>query len=446
MSSGTTPIVAGALVAAGIGALMALDPDMSSVIVMVLLGGILFTAIGWKMRTENDATWLPKWVLIGFAAKIMGTLGRHYMVTVLYRAEASDSFQYYQAAIEFVVQFQSGRPLALSGRGSLATQITEAIAGGLFIGYMPDLLGGFIMFATIAYCGQLFLYAAFRRWAQPHQLKLYAALVLLLPTFAFWPSSIGKDALVIFALGGSAYFIARMLQTFQVRWVFGLAPFLALLGLIRIHVVALVVAALIGTLLLARQPKESDAQMKARRLTTLTVSLAAGALAYLLFPDLFGVDISSIEEADNFASEVVRRTTERGTIAAGGPVSGPEDVPGAIALVLFRPFVFEANEIQHFFAAAETTLLLGVTIWQVPTILRNWRQWRSNAYVVFASIYVLAYAIAFSVVRNLGIIARQRGQVLGFFLVIVIGMGMVSIDRPRTDPHATAAGTVAERE
>lgn len=419
-------LAAGVFLAAGIGALTAFDSDYSSVILIVMIGGALVTAVGWKMRSDIDAIWLPRWVLLGFGAKIVGTLARYYMVTALYTAEGSDSFQYYRAGTEFVAQFNAGQPLTLTGRGSLATQITELITGGLFIGHTPDLLGGFLMFAIISFFGQLFLYAAFRRWAQPQQLKLYAALVFLLPTFVFWPSSIGKDAIVVFALGGCAYFISRMLQSFYLRWVLGLAPFLALLGLIRIHVVALVVGALIAAMVLARPAQTSDAQMKIRRLTMLVVSLAAGAVAFILFPDLFGVEISSIEEADNFASEVVRRTSERGTIAAGSPVSGPTDVPGAVALVLFRPFIFEAFEIQHFFAAAETTLLLGLTLWQAPAMFKNWRSWRSNAYVVFSSFYVLAYAVAFSVVRNLGIIARQRGQVLAFFLVVLIGMGMVA--------------------
>jgi len=437
-------LVAGALLAAGIGALMAFDSDYSSVILIVLIGGILFTAAGWKMRTDIDAAWLPKWVLFGFGVKVIGTLARYYMVTVLYTAEGSDSIQYYRAGTEFVTQFNAGQPLTLTGRGSLATQITELITGGLFIGHTPDLLGGFLMFAIIAFCGQLFLYAAFRHWAQPHQLKLYAALIFLLPTFAFWPSSIGKDAIVMFALGGCAYFISRMLHSFYLRWVWGLGPFLALLGLIRIHVVALVIGALIAAMLLARPAQGSDAQMKARRLTMLTVSLAAGAVAFILFPDLFGVEISSLEEADNFASEVVRRTSERGTIASGSPVSGPIDVPGAVALVLFRPFIFEAFEIQHFFAAAETTVLLGLTLWQAPAVFKNWRNWRSNAYVVFSSFYVLAYAVAFSVVRNLGIIARQRGQVLAFFLVVVIGMGMVATDERRQ--QRSSIGELADEQ
>jgi hypothetical protein len=104
-------------------------------------------------------------------------------------------------------------------------------------------------------------------------------------------------------------------------------------------------------------------------------------------------------------------------------VASITDVPGAVALVLFRPFIFEARELQHFLAAAETTFILLLSLWKLPAMLRNWREWRKNAYLVFCTLYTLAFAVAFSVVRNLGIIARQRGQVLAFFLAIVIGLG-----------------------
>ncbi|HVR79026.1 MAG TPA: hypothetical protein VMS99_11635, partial [Acidimicrobiia bacterium] len=92
--------------------------------------------------------------------------------------------------------------------------------------------------------------------------------------------------------------------------------------------------------------------------------------------------------------------------------------------------------LQHFFAAAETTLVLGLTIWRLPTILRNWRQWRRSGYLVFCTFYVIAYSIAFSVVRNLGIIARQRGQVLALFLCLLVAMGWE--ERPMVKPEIPA--------
>ena len=406
---------------AAFGGLVAFGASGAAVAFMAILATLIFGAIGWSMRTSVDAAWLPKWVVLGFLAKMIGTLGRHYMVAVLYGG--GDSYRYFRVGTELAAEWRAGRIPQLTESGAFGTQVVEAITGGMFAIFTPDLLGGFLMFSIFAFIGQLMLYAAFRRWAKPHQLKPYAMLTFLLPTYAFWPSSIGKDALVVFALGGAAYFASRTLEAYELRWLGGLALFLTVLGLIRVHVAGLVVIGLVGAAILARMPVGTKALAKSRRLLVLGGFAAAGALVLAVFPDIFGVELTAGEGLDAFTSDLVRRTSESGTIAAGGAVSGVADVPAAIALVLFRPYVFEASEIQHFFAAAETTLILGLTLWKLPAVLRNRRQWRNNAYLVFSTVYVLGFAVAFSVVRNLGIIARQRGQVLAFFLAVVIGLG-----------------------
>lgn len=407
--------------AAGFGAMIALPSSAGANVLIVILGLLAFGAIGWSMRTDADGSWLAKWVLWGFLAKLVGAWGRHWMVVVLYGT--GDSLRYHRVGVELAQEWRSGTIPDLTGLGAFGTQVSESITGGLFAIFTPDLLGGFLMFSILAYLGQLMMYAAFRHWAEPHQLKPFAFLIFFLPSYMFWPSSIGKDAIVVLALGGAAYFAARVLEGFAIRWIPGLVISLGVLGLIRIHVAGLVVVGLTIAGVLARLPENVDPIARIRRFVFIGAGLGAALLVLTVFPDVFGVDLTGGDSVDAFASDVVRRTSEAGTVASGGAVAGPADIPGAIALVLFRPFAFEATELQHFFAAAETSLLLGLTIWKLPAILRNWRSWRRNGYVVFCSFYVLGFAIAFSVVRNLGIIARQRGQVLAFFLVVLIAMG-----------------------
>ena len=235
------------LAATMFGLLVAFGASGTAIIFFVILGALLMTAIGWSMRTVADEKWLPTWVIIGFAAKLGGTLARFYMVTVVYGL--GDSFSYYRVGTELATQWRQGRIPELTGTGSLGTQVVQAVTGGLFAIVIPDMLGGFIMFAMLAYIGQLLLYAAFRRHAKPHQLKPYAILIFLLPTYSFWPSSIGKDAIVLLALGVCAYFAARIFEAFEIRWLFGLALALGALGVIRIHVAGLVAGALIVTTL-----------------------------------------------------------------------------------------------------------------------------------------------------------------------------------------------------
>ena len=422
MNRDVLPWLAASLGAAVLGVPIAFSDTWGTFVLIALFFTLVFAAIASVMRTEADHTWLLRWVMLGFMAKIVGALARYYMVAVMYGG--GDSYRYYRVGTEIAEQLRLGQIPEFTQLGAaFGTRVLEFITGGLFALFSPDMQGGFLIFASFAFAGQLMLYAAYRRWAQPAQLKPYAFFILFLPTYAFWPSSIGKDAMVIFAVGGAAYFIARILQSYEVRWLVGLAFFLGWLGLIRIHVAGLIVIGLIGAGVLARMHRDSGASARLRRLLVLGGFVAAGGVVLTFFPDVFGVDLTGSDSLDAFTSDVVRRTSEAGTVASGGPVTSPTDVPDAIALVLFRPFAFEATELQHFFAAAETTLLLGLTIWKLPAILGNWRAWRANAYVVFSTLYLLVYSVAFSVVRNLGIVARQRGQVLAFFLCFLVALG-----------------------
>jgi len=437
--------VLAAAVGTGFGLLVAFGASGAAIILMIGLGILSISAVGRTMRREVDEKWLASWIVIGFVAKVAGTYARYYMVMYLYGA--GDSLRYYSAAVQMAEIWKTGSIPPLSGSGSLGTQVVEATTGGLFAIATPSLLGGFVLFAMISYLGQLGLYAAFRRWAQPHQLKPYAFLVLILPTYAFWPSSIGKDALVVLFLGLAAYSVSRLLESFELRWVLPVGLSLGGLGLIRIHVAALVALALVGAVVVSKLRIGAGVLAKGRKFITFAGAAAAVVVAVSLIPDIVGLELSSAGDIAPFTEEITRRTSEDGTVASGNPVRSVVDVPAAMALVLFRPFIFEATQVQHLLAAAETTFILLLTIWKLPAMIRSWGQWRRNGYLVFCTLYTVGFAIVFSVVRNLGIIARQRGQVLAFFLAVVIGLGWnesrkairkrMEIERQMPEPELT---------
>lgn len=421
--------------AIAIGVLLGFGASGAAVAIIALGGLLLFAFVGGSIARPVDQAWLARWVALGFLAKLAGTGVRYYMVTELYGI--GDSFHYYTVGTELAKQWRGGDIPSLTGAGSVGTQITEAVTGALFAVFTPDMLGGFLMFAIVAYSGQILLYTAFRRHAKPHHLKPYAFLIFVLPTYVFWPSSIGKDALVLFGLGASAYFVARTLEAFEFRWLFGLAGALLALGAIRVHIAGLIVGALIGATLLSRISSRRIPGTGLRRLLLLGAGLGAALVVIAVFPDVFGVDILDSQDRDAFSADIVRRTSEKGTVAAGRTASSLFDLPAALAHVLFRPWPWEATEIQHLLAAGETAMIAGLFAWKAPAILRNIRSWQSNPYVVFSTLYTLAFCFFFSAIRNLGIIARQRGQVLAFFLVLIITLGFETDaeDEPTAQPE-----------
>lgn len=418
-----------ALLALSFGAMVAFGLSGLANVLVAVFGIVLFAAVGSTMSRPVDAAWLRKWVVIGFIVKLAGAVSRYYAATVFYGGVA-DAALYYRFGAQFAASWRAGVIPPLSGSRGFGTQVTEWITGVLFALLTPDLLGGFLMFSLIAFFGQLLLYAAFRHWARPHQLKPYALLLFLLPTYSFWPSSIGKDALILLGLGAAAYAIARALKAFQVRWLLLLGVGLAGLGVIRLHVAGLVVVGLVAAAIVSKVRPDAAGGAGWRRILVLAGAAGAAVVVLSLAPAVLGIDLSDPEALNDFAADVTDNTSQ-GTVASGQPVDGPEDIPAALALVLFRPFLFEASQVQHLFAAAETTFLLALTVWKLPAVIRNLRKWRSNGYVVFCTFYTLIFAVAFSVVRNLGIIARQRGQVLAFFLAALVILGWERRPRAR---------------
>lgn len=384
--------------------------------------------VGRILSRPADHNWLPTVVVFGFLAKLAGAGARYYFVRYVYAS--GDAFGYYRVGMEFAEQWRAGNPPGLSGNRGEGTQAMEAIAGVVFTPFMPDMLGGFFLFSALSFIGQLALYAAFRRWAPAQLLKVFAVFVFFLPTYVFWPSGIGKDAVMLLGLGIASYCMARLLEAYETRWLVALALTLAGIGFVRIHISALVVGALFLTALVAK-PRSGVPGQAARRLAVIGGIVVIGLLSLNVFQERYGANLLKTEEIQTFSESVVDRTSQ-GSVIPGEAMSSPADVPEAILLVLFRPYLWDPGDLQVKVSALETTFLLGLLVWKLPAMIRNRKRWRSNSLVVFSTFYVVAFSIAFSVIRNLGIIARQRSQVLAFLLIVIISLGWdEKVERPR---------------
>ena len=120
-------------------------------------------------------------------------------------------------------------------------------------------------------------------------------------------------------------------------------------------------------------------------------------------------------------AETTRRTSvgdSKFTTSSSGSFS-PLQFPMAMVTILFRPFLFEAHNAQMLITAIESTLLLGLTLSRARLIGRAIRNFRRLPYVTFVVVYGALFALAFSSIANFGILARERAQLLPFFLVLL---------------------------
>ena len=100
-------------------------------------------------------------------------------------------------------------------------------------------------------------------------------------------------------------------------------------------------------------------------------------------------------------------------------MDSPARAPLAAITVLFRPFVFETDNLQGLLAAIEGTALLVFCLARFRWGWAAIRSLRRQPYVVFCFVYTLLFIVAYSSYANFGLLVRQRVQLYPVFLVLL---------------------------
>lgn len=400
-------------------------------------------AIGRSMARKEGDQWIHRYVVWGYVAKLFGGLARFWMVTVLYGG--GDSFDYHDAGVSFA-NIWRGFVVPVSTAGGEGTAFTEVVTGFIYAIYTPTFLGAFLIFATLSFFGQLFFYAAFRPWMGEEKRRLYALAIFFFPSLVFWPSSLGKDALMVFFLGVATYGCSRLLKTYKLTSIVFIAPGLLLASGIRPHVAGILGIAVVLAILLGKPPPEHKGSPKWAMMLLVAVLGAAAVLT--TFASTFEVSVEGGRGSENlggFLEDVSERTGQGGSEITGGAITSPAQMPGAVITVLFRPLIHEGTSAQVLASALEGTVMLGLVIWKLPQMWRNKGLLRRRAYLMLCFFYTGGFIIGFSAILNLGILARQRVQVLPFFLALVVALGWPEpSDEPAEDTPEDEGPVVAD--
>lgn len=428
--------------AALLGAVVGLITDWAETETMILIL-ILAVPIGLVTRSlpiAADARWLPTVVVLGYLAKLGASGFRYWALEVLYRG-VGDASGYHNHGITLAPVWRSLQvPEFAAG-----TEFVQAFTGLVYVPHVPTMLGGFFLFATMAFFGQVLLYSAFRRVSSAPRLKWYAALIFFFPNILYWPSSIGKESLMILFIGITAYGAARLFSSYYVRWMTLIGIGLVGCAAIRSHIALLLAVSLALAMIFGRAPQTDHARVRRVGLlaTVLVVLVVVVRFASLdLNVDLStGVNQSLLEEEiDPLFAMVEEQTSRGGSAVEGGSITSPLDIPDAVLRVVIRPLPYDASNTQALAnSLLEGTFLLGLLIWRMPAMLRNFlRMWRSP-YITFSLAYTVGFIFGHSAILNLGIVARQRSQLIPFLMVLLVELGARVRKKDEDPPSPTGA-------
>jgi hypothetical protein len=156
----------------------------------------------------------------------------------------------------------------------------------------------------------------------------------------------------------------------------------------------------------------------------MALGIAVAILSFVALTAAQNLEVETTSEGlDVFLEDTERRTAQGGSAVTGSPVSSPLDLPEATLRVLFRPLPHEAGNVAALVSSLESVLLMILLISRLPAIARNLVRVRLHPYMLFVTLYTLGFIIAFSAIFNLGILTRQRVQVLPFLLAALVGLG-----------------------
>ena len=384
------------------------------VIALIGLGALGSTWLGARLATDVDRGWLTVLLPLAFIARMVGAAVRYFVVAEVYGI--GDAFAYHRVGLEIAPIWRSLQVPEVTG-GSFGTQVTGQITGLLYAIVEPPMIGGFMMFATLSFIGLVCFYLAFRKTMPPWAPLPYFVLLFFLPTLTFWPSSVGKDALMILGLG-----LASLGVVWAFSGQFGRGALLAgtggiLLGLVRPHVLAILVGSIVLTVVFTRAGRLDVS--RAARLFLMTIAV----IVMIYVVPIAAARIGADEGLESFLADQERRTAQGGSAVVGEPATSPLEIPEAVTRVLFRPLLYEASTPGMVLSALESIVLLGLVVWKLPTMWANRGIVRSAPYLLLSLAFTAAFVISFSSIFNLGIIARQRAQVIPFLLVVLVGLG-----------------------
>lgn len=427
-------------------------------LIVILLFAFIYRNFAYRNKPYG------KYLLSGLMVKIIGGLAMG--AVYIYYYKAGDTFYYYYDSHTFNLSIQQSFGLFLKLLFLPAHTITmatyESTKWLVYFrdpsGWTADKVYGIlsvltfhsypvmtVLTAAITFTGAWALYRTFTD-IYPNMYKQFALAILFVPSVFFWGSGILKDSITFGCLGWMTY--TSYMIFFKGRKIFGNTLILVFTGYIAIQIKAYIVISFLPALLFWI-------------FFTYRNRISNQFLRILIGPSIFALSLLSGffviqklgEEYAKFSLQNVVETAEsfqqwHGYLADNSSASGYSlgefdgsltslisKIPSAINVTLFRPYLWEVNNIVMLAAAIESTFILGFTLYILIRngVLRTFASIFANPTIFFCFFFsiVFAFAVGFTS-YNFGALVRYKIPCIPFYLVgLIILNHITQIERKK---------------
>jgi hypothetical protein len=308
----------------------------------------------------------------------------------------------------------------LTGVNRLLGDGAVSIAGGVVMTVVgADQLAAFFVFAWLSFLGTILFYRAFAVTFPEANRRRYALLVFFFPSLLFWTADVSKEAVMLLALGLTAYGMAKILVRERAGYLL-VVPGAALGLVVRPDELILLVVGFAVAMLVRARDRQRVRTSAIGSLGALVFVAAAVVISGLVTARfIHGVSGSGLTGT---LSKVSSNNQGHGvgfgsssTTYSSNPLWFPRDVYN----VLFNPLPITAHSATQFLAALENTVILIVILLSLPQLRILLRTGLQRPYVMMMLFYSLAFLYVFAALGNLGLITRERTLLLPMLLVLM---------------------------
>jgi hypothetical protein len=403
-----------------------------------LLSLLILVFIGIAVANTRLSQPLKNLIYVALALRLVGSLARYSVLFGLYRG-SGDARGYYSRGLSYAEGFWRldfsplYDPAYWAGGKWYGTQFVyfpSALVHGL-IG--PSMPGGFLMFSLLAFVGLAGFAVAFSRTYPEVPVTRYARWLWLFPALWYWPSSIGKEAIVLLGLGLTI--MGYVGRHDRVNWLLLVVGLFLVFG-IRPQVAAVVILSLIIAhwLSLIRDRWTLGTTVQA------AVLMGGGLVGIYVALQFAGVESLGVEGVQEYMED------NKGRALGGDSRVEPADVsitgiPVALMNILLRPFPWEAHNLMAMISAIEIAGFWTIAWFRRHSLVNALRYWRHDRMLRVAVPFIVVYSITLGmVVANMGLIARQRIFLFPFLFLLIEAVPRVAAARRRVPPGAGERG------
>lgn len=385
----------------------------------MFIGPVLFCAtlpaLARQARREDDPT-VFRLLVAALAIKMLFSLWRFYHG--FYIVNGADARGYDRFGTEISARFlhgnwDSGLPNVLD------TNWIRFFTGVIYTVIRPSVVSGYLIYAWLAFWGAYLFYRAFLLAVPDGDRRVYRLWLFFMPSILFWPSSIGKESWMIFALGIAAFGAAKALQGRLLPGALVSGIGIGLASLVRAPIAVILGFGIVAGGLLRRSSRQLRQLAPIARLGSVALLVAGAVVLFVAMQRYFARSEFGEGGLDTLVSESLRLTGTGGSEFSPASIESPFGIVIVSVTVLFRPFIFEAHTFEAVVTSIEASILLLFSLARLRSFFAAARRIRRTPYIATALIYVVGSILALSSVANFGIIARQRTLIYPMYLVLL---------------------------